>query len=183
MSELMPPDDIPERVFQLRHMALRNALYHLARRRFLDGISRTFNLLIILGGTGTAAELSRGNPNIAFYLGGAIALVGALQLVFDYTGRARLHEILQRRYFSLMADVECAISPTSDQCARWYAEFTRAAADEPPTMRALDAIADNQATFALLGGDKPRLKVSRWQSLTRQIFAHNGGAFAPSSPT
>lgn len=180
MSE-MQRDDMTERVFGLRHMALRNALYHLARRRFLDGVNRFCNLLIILGGTGTAAQLAGGSPDTAFALGGAIALVGALQLVFDYTGRARLHEILQRRYFHLMADIECCETPTSEQCARWYSEFSRAAADEPPTMRALDAIADNQATFALLGGDKPRLKITWWQSFTRHMLAHNGGAFPVAS--
>jgi|HubBroStandDraft_6_1064221.scaffolds.fasta_scaffold470535_2 predicted 2-oxoglutarate/Fe(II)-dependent dioxygenase YbiX len=29
------------------------------------------------------------------------AIIGALQLVFDFGGRARIHEVLQRRYFEL----------------------------------------------------------------------------------
>lgn len=74
-------------------------------------------------------------------------------------------------------DIECVFAPTSDHCAKWYSEISRAAADEPPTMRALDAIAYNQATFALIEGETPIIKVSLWQSLTRHIFAHNGGSF------
>jgi hypothetical protein len=169
--------DAAGKAFQLRHMALRNALYHIARRRWLDGWSRAFNLVIILGGTGTAAEITRGNEVHALWLGGSIALVGALQLVFDFTGRARSHEILQRRYFNLMADIECLVDPTRQNCVQWEAEISRAAADEPPHMRALDAIADNQATNALYGGRSPRLAVTPWQSFTRHLLAHNGGQF------
>lgn len=158
-------------------MALRNAQYHAARRRFLDAVSKLFNFVIILAGTGTAAQLSEGRPDVSIFLGGAIAGLGAAQLVFDFTGRARAHEILQRRYFSLLADIEETLDPDEQQCARWKSEFSRAAADEPPVLRALDAISDNQATAALLGASKPRLKVTFWQSITRQIFAHNAGTF------
>jgi hypothetical protein len=172
-----PTEDFDDAIFALKHKALRNALYHVARRRWLDGWSRVFNLIIILGGTGTAADLTRGHSEAALWLGGTIALVGALQLVFDFTGRARLHEILQRRYYSLMADVEYELNPTKQKCANWGAEITRAAADEPPTMRALDAIADNQATAALLGSKRPRQIVSPWESFTRQLLPHNAGVF------
>lgn len=169
--------DLDDEIFQIKHMALRNALYHVARRRFLDGINRFCNLLVILGGTAVVAEMARGAPAYSLLVGCTVTTIGALQLVFDYSGRARQHEILQRRYFNLMADVECVEAPSGEQCVRWRSEFSRAAADEPPTLRALDAIADNQATFALIGGDKPRLKITRWQSLTRHIWAHNSGAF------
>ena len=105
-------EELGKTVFGLRHMALRNAQYHLARRRFLDGTSRVFNFVIILGGTGTAAQLTTDRPNVAIILGGIIAAVGAAQLVFDFMGRARIHEILQRRYFNLLADMEQESKPT-----------------------------------------------------------------------
>nr|WP_278520108.1 hypothetical protein [Brucella anthropi] len=172
-----PDDEIAEAIFGLRHMALRNALYHTARYRFLDGVNRWFNFMVILGGTGTAAEIAKSNTGAATILGGGIAAIGALQLVFDYAGRAHRHEGLQRRYYEMLADIDCAARPGGDDCARWRADVSRIAADEPPTMRALDAIADNQATSALLGGDRPRMKVTWWQSITRQLLAHNGGKF------
>ncbi len=178
-TEIVRIEDVDGEISDLRHMALRNALYHVARRRWLDGWSRFFNLLTILAGTGIAADLTKGNGQAALVLGGLVTISGALQLVYDFTGRARLHEILQRRYFTLMADIECAASPTGDQCRIWRSEFSRASADEPPTMRALDSIAHNQATFALIGGTEPYLKVNWWQSLTRHILPHNAGLFPP----
>jgi len=158
-------------------MALRNALYHEARYRFLDGVNRCFNFMVILGGTGTAAQLAGNHPNVAILLGGSVAAIGALQLVFDYAGRAYRHDTLKRRYYDLLADIDCELSPTHESCTQWKANISRISADEPPTKRALDAVADNQATSALLGGDRPRMKITMWQSLTRQLFAHNSGAF------
>ena len=172
-----PVADCCEAVFGLRHMALRNALYHEARYRFLDGINRWFNFMVIVGGTGTAAQLAKNHPDAAVWLGGSVAVIGALQLVFDCAGRAYRHDTLQRRYYELLAEIDCELSPTSEVCARWKADISRISADEPPTKRALDAVADNQATNALIGGDRPRLKITKWQSLTRQLFAHNSGAF------
>ncbi len=170
-------EDCLDRAFRARHQALRNALYHLARRGWLDGWNRLFNLLVIIGGTSAAADLTRGNSQAYLLLGGAIALIGALQLVFDFGGRARAHETLQRRYYSLVADIQSRIVPTVQDCADWEAEMSRVAADEPPTLRALDAVADNQATAALLGSSRPRLQVTRFENLTRQILSHNASVF------
>jgi len=178
VSTAATDDAINDEVFGLRHMMLRNALYHQARRRWLDGWSRFYNLVVILGGTSAAADLLRPQgSNFTFALGMVLALVGALQLVFDFAGRARTHEILQKRYFDLLAGVECVINPKADNCAGWRGDIARLAAEEPPVLRALDAICDNQATFALSGGEKPRLKITPWQSVTRHLFAHNNGRF------
>jgi hypothetical protein len=172
-----PVDDLEDEVFRLRHKALRNALYHSARYRFLDGVNRWFNFMVILTGTGAAAKIVDASTLAALALGGSIAAIGALQLVFDYAGRALRHEALQRRYYEMLADIDCLTSPTLQDCAKWKGDISRIAADEPPTMRALDAIADNQATSALMGGNRPRMKITRWQSVTRQFLAHNSGAF------
>lgn len=178
MSDVASPDDdITDKIFELRHMALRNALYNAARYRFLDGVNKWFNLLVILGGTGTVAEFARSNSTVAMVLGGCITTIGALQLVFDYAGRAHRHEALQRRYYEMLAELDGTLAPTSENCAKWLGDISRIAADGPPTMRALDVIADNQATSTLLGGDRPRLKIGWFCSATRQLLAHNGGKF------
>lgn len=77
----------------------------------------------------------------------------------------------------MLADIERLPTPTLDHCADWASQFAKLAADEPPTLRALDAIVDNQATQALKGGNTPRLQVEWWQSATRHLVAHNAGVF------
>ncbi len=172
-------DDCEEKVHELKHTALRNALYHAARRGFLDSVNRIFNFAVIIGGTSYAADIAAGAYIVT--IGFAVAGIGALQLVFDFSGRARDHQILQQRYYAVLATLEESRHPTEDDCARWNADLLRIYADEPPTLRALDAIADNQATCAILGGDKPRMKVTLWQSVTRHLLAHNAGTF-PENP-
>ncbi|MBT9370304.1 hypothetical protein [Rhizobium sp. CSW-27] len=172
-----PDDDCADAVHGLRHTALRNALYHVARRGWLDGISRILNLAVIVGGTAYAADIAKGNTNATLLLGMITAVIGALQLVFDFGGRARDHQLLQKRYYDVLAAIEENRAPNLDDCARWKAELTRIYADEPPTLRALDAIADNQATAAIMGARKPRLHVTFYESMTRHIFMHNSGTF------
>jgi hypothetical protein len=161
---------------QLRHVSMRNALYHLARRRWLETWGKLFNFFIVVAGSSAAADIFGYFPESRIWLPLGIAAIGALQLVYDFSGQARTHEILQRRYYSLLAEIDECVAPTKIQCAKWLAEISRMAGDEPPTLRALDAIADNQATSTIYGGGS-RLRVTWWQSLTRQILAHNGATF------
>ncbi len=164
-------------VHGIRHDALRNALYHTARRAWLERMSRFLNLAVILGGTSYAAQVTAGSPTLALALGLGSATIGAIQLIFDFSGKAHLHERLQRRYYIVLSSIEAKRNVTMEDCANWKAELLQIYADEPPILRALDAIADNQATAASYGSGQPRLKVNLWQSLTRNIFLHTAGQF------
>ncbi|MCY1231963.1 hypothetical protein D9M68_174260 [compost metagenome] len=170
-------DDCYAETFQLKHMALRNALYHAARRGWLDGWNRFYNLVVILGGTASAAKFVISGSQADLWLGLVIAAVGALQLVYDFGGRSRTHEFLQRRFYDLMADIDNTVSPTRKDCARWKSAITLAAADAPPTLRALDAIVDNQATAALRGSKKPRLLVNWHQRRFRHLWPYISATF------
>ncbi|CDZ66326.1 Hypothetical protein NGAL_HAMBI2605_46020 [Neorhizobium galegae bv. orientalis] len=170
-------DDCYNEVHGIRHTTLRNALYHIARRAWLERTSRFLNLAVILGGTSYASQVAVGSAGWTLALGLGSATIGAVQLIFDFSGKAYVHERLQRRYYKLLASIEGKRNATIDDCAIWKAKLTQIYADEPPTLRALDAIADNQATAATYGSKEPRLQVSFWQSLTRNIFLHNAGRF------
>ncbi|MCF1470577.1 hypothetical protein FS763_01355 [Agrobacterium vitis] len=170
-------DDCTKQIKELRHAILRNALYHIARRSWHERVNRFLNLGVIIGGTVYVAKIWPGSPGWDLALGLATSTIGAMQLVFDFGGKARDHQMLQKRYYDIRAAIDGNTAPMTADCAKWRAELTRIYADEPPTFRALDAIADNQATAALHDAVKPRLKVNLWQSLTRNIFVHNGGEF------
>lgn len=78
----------------------------------------------------------------------AVAVVGAAQLVFDFGGKARDHQTLQREYYHLLAEIEETLSPTEKQLGSWYGKMIMIAGDEPPVLRALDAKAYNDALGA-----------------------------------
>lgn len=156
--------------------ATRNAIYHTARRLFLDKWNRRLNLVVILAGAGVMSQIGKGFGvgDVAF--GFIATLAGSLQLVFDLGVKARDHEFLQRRYYELLAEVTERIGPEPSDVAKWKAQLQRLAAEEPPPMRALDAIAYNAACDSL-GKDHGRVRVTFWQSLWRHLYPFNGTSF------
>jgi hypothetical protein len=146
--------------------ALRNAIYHTSRRRFFELLSRFLSFLVVISGTAAVANLHAIEPRFA---AAAAATIGALQLVFDFNGRARTHEILQRKYYDLIAEIDGIQSPNDEQILKWQAALNRIYADEPPPMRALDAIAYN-AACRNMGYDTSAKHVNFLQLVLSQIY-------------
>jgi hypothetical protein len=92
--------------------------------------------VVVASGTASFAFV-RATP----YLAGIITLVGLTDLVFDVSGKARLHATLRRRVYDLLAiseNHEYPISKLREQAAQIYG-------DEPPCMHAANYIAFNGA--------------------------------------
>jgi hypothetical protein len=159
--------------------ALRNAIYHSARRGFLDTLNRVMNFIVVAAGASAIGDLGRflHVDSGSKVLVAVATLAGLLQLVFDFAGLARTHEFLQKRFYELVAEISETGSPTDADCARWDAMLNRLYAEEKPPMRALDAVAYNAAVDALGRGAAARIPVSWWQSLLRQLWPFNGTAF------
>jgi hypothetical protein len=134
----------------IRFNALRNALYHTGRRLTFERWNRWCNFAVILLGAAAMADFAKGAGfgDHQYVLGGLVAAVGAAQLVFDFAGRARDHQALQRDYYHLLADIEEAAAPDESLVSLWRGRMIRIAGDEPPTYRALDAKAYNDAIGA-----------------------------------
>ncbi|MFZ5749879.1 MAG: hypothetical protein ACOY5U_02315 [Pseudomonadota bacterium] len=132
----------------IRFNVLRNALYHTARRRTFERRDRFFNFLVVVLGTAAAADALAAFDVSQVWIGLAVAVIGALQLVFDFGGLARLHTALQRDYYLLLADIEANPDASAKQCAGWQSRMIRITADEPPLLRAIDAKAYNDALDA-----------------------------------
>jgi len=177
------PTDIVEptfNLFQIRHMALRNVVYHQARMRVLDRRNRWATFITLVLGTAVAADIGKshlGTDITTLLLGGSVAVIGAAQLVFDFGGLARLHQILHRDFTRLLAETMKEDRPSADQCRNWTARIVDIGADAPPVLRALDAVADNEANDTLGALPTDRLVVSYWQNCTKHWLAHAGVRF------
>jgi hypothetical protein len=158
--------------------ALRNAIYHASRRRFFELLSRFLSFCVVVSGTVAVANVAQWDPRVP---AAGAAIIGALQLVFDFNGRARLHENLQRRYFELIAAIDGQMAPSEGEVAKWRSALSLIYADEPPPMRALDAIAHNKACDSLGCGDA-RVSVNSLQWLLSQFYSFPNTRFAPASP-
>lgn len=127
---------------------LRNALYHTARRKSLERLNRIFNFLVIILGAAAMGDVLD-TVGIAFYWPAfLVTLIGSAQLVFDFGGASRDHRDLQREYYNLLAEIEEQTEPKAEFIAEWRGRMFRITANEPPTLRAVDAKAFNDALDA-----------------------------------
>jgi len=146
----------------VRFNVLRNALYHTARRYHYDLLSRGSDFVVLVLGTFAVGDLLKVYPDSQQWIGLAVALSAGLKLVFDFGGRARDHQALQRDYYRLLADIEASADPSPADEKRWLAEMTRIAGDEPPVLRAVDAKAYNDALDALGTYDRAERLLIPW---------------------
>jgi hypothetical protein len=96
-----------------------------------------------------------------------ITLAGLVDLVFDVSGKARLHASLRRRIYDLLAQAE---NETSDIC-KLREQAIGVYADEPPCMHAVNALAYNGAMAAFDRPLKFHLKLSWHQRFFRNLWA------------
>jgi hypothetical protein len=171
--------DVTELASDLRFDILRNAIYHSARSRFLDLCNRAVNFVIIVLGTAAASQMGTATGKIDDkWLAAMAALVAAFQLVSDFGVAARTHAYLQRRCYELLADLELLASPTDGAVLSLRAKLTTLYGEEPPPMRALDAVAYNAACDSL-GKESKRVVITPWQALWRHLYPFNGTEFKP----
>lgn len=158
---------------------LRNALYHTARRRSLEGAARFFNFLTVLLGAAVVGDLAQVFGLGVAWAGGAVAFVGAGQLAYDPAGRAREHQLLQRDYYRLLAEMEAQGDADAAALRRFNAEMIRISGEEPPTLRGVDAKAYNDAIGASgLFPDGERLVIPFWVRAVGSFLTLDGYHFA-----
>lgn len=160
----------------LRVNVLRNALYHTARRQYFERFNRLFTFGVVLLGASAMGDALAGFGISQTMLGAGVALLGTLQLVYDFGGKARDHMQLQREYYHLLADIEEGPATADEEILnRYYARMLRITADEPPTLRAIDCKAYNDA-LAATEFYKPdqRIVIPLWHRLTGWLFTFDG---------
>tara|TARA_R110002126_G_scaffold220086_2_gene365450 strand:+ start:778 stop:1278 length:501 start_codon:yes stop_codon:yes gene_type:complete len=124
MTQIIPAK--LDRLQEVRHNALRNALYHAGRRRSFEFWNKFLNFSIVLLGAGSTISVVGNIPHSAPYLGlavAAIAAIAAWQLVYDIAGRARDHQSLHKEYVAILAEMERTLIPRDQDCSNWDADM------------------------------------------------------------
>ncbi len=161
----------------IRFNVLRNALYHTAMRRHFEKWNRWFNFLVVLLGAASIADALVQWSIPPYFVGIAVAGIGAAQLAFNFGGNASLHQQLQRDYYNLLADIDGSLGSTEDDVAKWFSSMIRITGNEPPTMRTVDAKAYNDALDATEGERDERLYIPLWRWLVEFWFSSEGYTF------
>jgi predicted Fe-Mo cluster-binding NifX family protein len=140
---------------------LRNARYHEDRERFFARIHKIAMFFVVASGTATFAWI-KGAPIFA----AVITLAGLLDLVFDISGKARLHAALRRRIYDVLAQSEDStrgLESLREQAVRVYA-------DEPPCMHAANMIAFNGAMQSFHRPHEHLYKIEWYHRLLRHVW-------------
>ena len=162
-----------------RHKALRNGLYHAARKRYYDRWNNRFTLVIILAGASSISEVVRANAVAPIALGVLVTLAGSLQLVYRLGEKSHLHDRLARNFVDIQCSIDKCLSPSDEDVAQWESQISLLAADAPPTLRALDSECYNEASDAMYGSRGSRLHIGWWRRALRHYFAFEGAKFEP----
>lgn len=161
------------------HDCDRSARYHVLRKAFYSRIHSWMMVIVVFSGSAAAAVISKDlltvSPQIILIVL-LPTLMGAIDLVWNPSGRARDHEVLAKRFYwvSKLVDVEQA---DKDRVREWNNSLLSAYEDEPDIFHALNAECYNAATKAL-GIDKRKHKViGRWPRLFRQWIRYTAEDF------
>jgi hypothetical protein len=162
--------------------ALRNAIYHAARREYYDTLNRLLNFVVIIFGAGVAGKASKLFHVEELWLEFGTLIFATAQLSFDFGSKARTHEFLQRKYGEMLAEIELE---TTANPAKWNSKLYTIASEEPMPMRAVDALAYNAALDATTSDPKikreNRLRVPFCHRLLRHLIARDGYEYRPES--
>lgn len=153
---------------------LMNARYHAAREAFLDGVHRWLMLGVILFGSAAMLDVFGAEfPNSALIkavLAAFPVVLGALDLTFDLSNRARTHALMKRRYFELLAEVVSGEKTIEEADAAMH----RCSADEEPAYHALLEASWNAAQEMVYGDQAKRYEISRLRRFLKQFLRFEG---------
>lgn len=169
------PDDSSAEGQQISHFdafrvkCLASARYHEDRERFFAWVHKSAMFLVVAFGTASLATIRNASPVLPIL----ITLAGTIDLVFDVSGKARLHSTLRKQIYSILADAELP----ADDLASLERRLTLVYADEPAAMHAVNAVAYNGAMASLGRPEKYFLKVDWWPRFIRHLWPYAANSF------
>jgi hypothetical protein len=148
---------------------LRDARYHEDRERFFARLHKITMFVVVAAGTAAIAPIEQKS----FWFPAIITLAGLVDLVFDVSGKARLHASLRRRIYELLAQAEDETSDISKLRQHAIGVY----ADEPPCMHGANALAYNGAMEALERPRELQLKITWLQRALRNVWPYPATTF------
>lgn len=162
---------------------LTNAQYHSSREAFLDTVHRWLMFAVIALG---AAALMDALPKMLSHFGIVVqpdifkeacaagaAILAALDLTFDLSNRARMHSMMKRRYYELLADLRAG-KRTSDEVGVCLDQYS---AEEEPPYKVLFLACWNAAQKTVFGKSALRWDISGTSLFFKNVFRRPAATF------
>ena len=150
-----------------------SALYNKAREGHLDGWHRWMMFLVIVSGSGAVLIFSNGGDFYRLVLL-IPAVLGAADIAFSFSIRARDHALFARRHLDIWA--RAGIGAAEERELK--AEFLQVCAEEPPPFEALHAVCYNQAC-RVARRDDAILDIPRHHRWLKNCIRFSGREYKP----
>lgn len=159
---------------------LRNMRYHSMREEWFASLGKLVQLVSLVAGTAAGATLlgsfldERSRIVVSAVLGFAVAFITLLNLVFDLSGKARLHAGLKQRFAAVLATVEAKVELSPAAIAACRAEMARIYGEEPSAKLVVDAVAWNETlrtTRQSRLSDEDLIPIGRWQRILMHVHS------------
>jgi hypothetical protein len=159
---------------QIQKECIFNMHYHAGREAYLDASHRWLMFLVIVFGTSAVVDIFPSLPWVKVALSAAAAVMGALDLTFDLSGRARNHAVMKRRY----SDVLTSCLRNADELAVARSSLMELAGEEEPAYHALIALSHNMAESQVYGDDDEHLHVPWHHKKLKNIVRFEGANYS-----
>lgn len=155
----------------------RGIWYHDDRERFFARLHKFLMFWVIVTGASAGAEITQTLGWFdAKYLGMAAALIGAADIAWDISGKARVHAMLKREAVTILERIEAG-----DEVKAIRIAIARSQADEPPIMHAVNCMAYNAVQRANDRGEHTCVEIKGWRRWMRH-FAFTPEVFPDKTP-
>jgi hypothetical protein len=167
-----PAISTEERLDRLSYAVDKSLRYHQRRRGFFDATHSFVMFGVLICGS---AAFAGAWPAFA---GAVAAILGALDLVFQFSHKARDHQLLFQRFSNLNVDLRTLKSTDIIGLENAEKQRLKIEADEPPVYWALDADCDNEVCVAW-GRDKTAgvVELTKLQRMLMNFFRFDRAVF------
>ena len=149
----------------------RSIRYHSKRQAFYESVEQWTTFVLLLLGSGVVALALEGLQAWNLAVGFGVALLSGLKLVYAFGSKAHRHA----RFVGDFTTLEKRLR--GDSSGETVAAVTRERLDleasEPPIKRVLDVICHNELCRAMDYSDEERVRVTRLQRLTANLFNYD----------
>ncbi|MHB8123752.1 MAG: hypothetical protein ACYDG4_16565 [Desulfuromonadaceae bacterium] len=158
------------RLYGLLFGIRRSIRYHSRRQMFFDSLYKWTQVLSLISGSATVAVVIAKYTDCAIWLAAMVAIFSAFNLIFGFSGSARLHNDLARRFSELEKRIIRDQNPSMESIASFEVDRLDIEMVEPPILKTLDLLCHNELCRALGYGEEAMAKVGFWGRLFAQFF-------------
>jgi hypothetical protein len=167
-DEAAAEEGVAERLTALDFEVHKSIRYHAKRRSFFDKCNNITRAASAIFAAGAVVSVVGGSPIVITVVAISIAVLSSIDLVIDYSRRARIYDDLYRDFCELAATIEEHPHPREAQVRTWAAKKLRIQAKEPTSLDVLNVICANEE---LEGRGYPyKYRVRWWQRPFKNFF-------------